>query len=112
MSAIENGFLDIAKGHNVGVKVSDKRHFSGKAESVGDDDVSGSFADAFNKAIGKVNDLQTESDELNRKMIFEPGSVDIHTVMIAQQKAEVSLTLAKSVRDEAVKAYRELMNLR
>nr|HPM34164.1 flagellar hook-basal body complex protein FliE [Spirochaetota bacterium] len=46
------------------------------------------------------------------KMIYEPESVDVHTVMIAAQKAEVALTFAKSIRDEAIKAYRELMNLR
>lgn len=76
------------------------------------DDVSGSFSEMFNNAIGKVNDLQVDAEELNQKMIYEPESVDVHTVMIAAQKAEVSLLFAKSVRDEAVKAYRELMNLR
>jgi len=38
--------------------------------------------------------------------------VDIHTVMIAAQKAEISLNFTKAVRDEAIRAYRDLMNLR
>jgi flagellar hook-basal body complex protein FliE len=32
--------------------------------------------------------------------------------MIAQQKAEISLTFAKAVRDEAIRAYRDIINLR
>jgi flagellar hook-basal body complex protein FliE len=64
------------------------------------------------EAVGKTNDLQVEADNLRTKMIYEPESVDIHQVMIAGQKAEISLTFTKAVRDEAIKSYRELMNLR
>jgi flagellar hook-basal body complex protein FliE len=105
-------FFDIAKGHNVGLRTDNAKHMSDRKTVEGSDDVSTSFRDMFNSAIGKVNDLQTNSEELTRKMIYEPESVDIHTVTIAQQKAEVALTFLKSVRDEAVKAYRELSNLR
>jgi flagellar hook-basal body complex protein FliE len=76
------------------------------------DDVSTSFADSLMKALGKVNDLQTSSEDLTQKMMYEPESVDIHTVMIAAQKAEVALSFTKAVRDEAIRAYRELINLR
>ena len=76
------------------------------------DDVSTSFADSLMKALGKVNDLQTTSEDLTQKMMYEPESVDIHTVMIAAQKAEVALSFTKAVRDEAIRAYRELINLR
>jgi flagellar hook-basal body complex protein FliE len=76
------------------------------------DDVSTSFADSLMKALGKVNDMQTDSEDLMQKMMFQPESVDIHTVMIAAQKAEVSLSFTKAVRDEAIRAYRELINLR
>jgi len=47
-----------------------------------------------------------------KKMVIEPESVDIHQVMIATQKAEIALGLTKAVRDGALNAYRELMNLR
>jgi flagellar hook-basal body complex protein FliE len=53
-----------------------------------------------------------DSENLQEKMIVDPESVDIHTVMIATQKAEVALNFAKAVRDEAIRAYRELINLR
>ncbi len=76
------------------------------------DDVTGSFADSLMKALGKVNDLQGASDELTQQMIYAPESVSIHSVMIAAQKAEIALSFTRAVRDEAVRAYRELINLR
>ena len=103
---------DFPAGHIVKMNATDPKHFSEKAPAGQADDVSSSFKDVFNAAIGKVNDLQVNSDELYQKMIYEPESVDVHQVMIAQQKAEVALTFVKSVRDEAIRSYRELMNLR
>ena len=105
-------FFDIAKGHNVSLKTTDSKHFSERTQVSSSEDVSGSFKDMFNSSLKKVNDLQVDSEELTRKMIYEPESVDVHSVMIAAQKAEVALTFAKSIRDEAIKAYRQLMNLR
>lgn len=99
-------------GHIVKMKTSHPLHYTGTKEEPMDDNVSGSFADALMKALGKVNNLLAESDELAEKMIHAPESVDIHTVMIAAQKAEISLNFTKAVRDEAIRAYRDLMNLR
>lgn len=105
--------IDQQIGHIVKMKTSNPLHYDNDAKIGREtDDVSGSFADAFNKAMGKVNDLQVDSESLAQKMIYEPESVDIHTVMIAAQKAEISLTFAKSIRDEAIRAYRELVNMR
>jgi flagellar hook-basal body complex protein FliE len=105
--------IDQQIGHIVKMKTSNPLHYDNDVKIGREtDDVSGSFADAFNKAMGKVNDLQVDSENLAQKMIYEPESVDIHTVMIAAQKAEISLTFAKSIRDEAIRAYRELVNMR
>ena len=76
------------------------------------DDVSTSFASMLKGAMNKVNNLQVDAEDVTSQMIHSPESVDIHTVMIAQQKAEVALAFTKSVRDEAVRAYRDLINLR
>ena len=46
------------------------------------------------------------------KMVASPEKVDIHQVMIANQKAEISLTFAKTVRDEVMQGYKELLNMR
>jgi len=100
------------KGHIVNLRTTNPLHISDGAKKPSDDDVAGSFADMLNNAVGKVNDLQIESEDLSRKMITEPESVDIHTVMIASQKAEIALSFTKAIRDEAIRTYRELMNLR
>jgi flagellar hook-basal body complex protein FliE len=99
-------------GNIIRMKTSHPLHYTGIKEQPLDDDVSGSFADALMKAIGKVNNLLVDSNELGERMIHEPESVDIHTVMIAVQKAEIALNFTKSVRDEAIRSYRDLMNLR
>lgn len=102
----------MVKGHIVTLKTSNPLHYADTPAKRPDENVAASFSDVLTKAIGKVNDLQVESEELTRKMIYEPEKVDIHTVMIAAQKAEISLSFVKAVRDEAIRAYRELVNLR
>jgi len=103
----------IFNGHVVEMKTSDPLHYNNvKPGSLSEDDVSSSFAEVLKGAVNRVNNLQVDSETLNEKMVFEPESVDIHTVMIAQQKAELALTFTKAVRDEAIRAYRDLINLR
>ncbi|OHD63993.1 MAG: flagellar hook-basal body complex protein FliE [Spirochaetes bacterium RBG_13_51_14] len=100
-------------GHIVAMRTTHPLHYDNQVKrEPAYDDVSTSFADSLMKALGKVNDLQTGSEDLTQKMIYDPESVDIHTVMIAAQKAEVALSFTKAVRDEAIRAYRELINLR
>ncbi len=100
-------------GYLVEMRTTNPLHFGNKVRrEPGYDDVSTSFADSLMKALGKVNDIQVDSEKLQERMIVEPEAVDIHTVMIATQKAEVALSFAKAVRDEAVRTYRELINLR
>lgn len=106
-----NGLLS-ANGSKVSLNASRKKHYTESITSGQKDDVSGSFKDMFNSAIGKVNNLQIQSDDLRQKMIYEPESVDIHTVQIAAQKAEIALMFTKTVRDQAIQAYKELVNLR
>lgn len=99
-------------GTIVRMKTNHPLHYTGIQEQPADDNVAGSFANTLMKAVGKVNNLLVDSNDLTEKMIHEPESVDIHTVMIAAQKAEIALNFTKSVRDEAIRSYRELMNLR
>ena len=112
ISTITNSLIKEAVGNKVSVKATDERHFTEKPVQNLNDDVSTSFKDMFNNAISKVNNLQIEADDLREQMIYEPESVDIHTVQIAAQKAEISLMFVKTIRDQAVQAYREMINLR
>jgi flagellar hook-basal body complex protein FliE len=100
-------------GNVIRMNSSDPLHYTNDEPLKRDvDDVSGSFADMLKSAVAKTNDLQVDAETLMKRMVVEPESVDIHQVMIATQKAEIALGLTKAVRDGAINAYRELMNLR
>lgn len=105
--------INSISGHIVKLNTTDPRHFGAEPKiQRAQDDVAGSFADMLNGAIAKTNDLQVDAESLMQQMIVKPESVDIHQVMVATQKAEISLGLTKAVRDGALNAYRELINLR
>ena len=102
---------NILSGHIVELKTSNPIHMGGSpvAENKGQ---GSSFSEMLSGAINKVNDLQVDSDQLTQKMVYAPETVDIHEVMIAGQKAEISLSFVKTVRDEALRAYKEILNMR
>jgi flagellar hook-basal body complex protein FliE len=68
------------------------------------------FADAMEKAINGVDELQKEA---NRSIqALADGSVqDIHQTMIAMEKASVSFSLVMEVRNKVVEAYQEIMRM-
>ena len=68
------------------------------------------FAERLKKVLGDVNDLQLEAGELSAK--FATGEVkDIHEVMVAAEKANISFELVMEVRNKLVEAYREIMRM-
>ena len=69
------------------------------------------FTDMLSKAVGSVNDLQQNSNELRTAYDMGDPSVDITRVMIASQKATVSFEALTQVRNRVVKAYEDVMNM-
>jgi flagellar hook-basal body complex protein FliE len=68
------------------------------------------FGDIFKKALGEVQAAQNESEKLTSQLVT--GEVqDIHEVMIASQKASLSLQLTLQVRNKVVEAYQEVMRM-
>lgn len=70
-----------------------------------------SFTDMLNKAVGSVNELQQNSNELRTAYDMGDPSVDITRVMVASQKADVSFEALTQVRNRVVKAYEDIMNM-
>ena len=66
----------------------------------------------FNKAIGEVNDLENKSTALATQLAVDPESVDIHDVQIAAEEAEMAVLFTKNIVDKAIRAYKEILNLR
>lgn len=69
-----------------------------------------SFTSFLKDSINSVNETQIQSDELTNKMA-NGENVDLHSVMIASQKASISLTATLEVRNKVVEAYQEIMRM-
>src|SRR5262245_34087338 len=66
-----------------------------------------SFGKLLNEAIQQVNDVEkTSQGELQG---FLSNDSDLHSVMIALEKADLSFQLMMQVRNKIVQAYQEVM---
>lgn len=99
------------KGDIIQVKTTDKRHYAGLSAPK-DLSPDQGFANALVQAVEKVNDTQIDAQKITQKMISDPQSVNMHNVMIALEKARMSIAFAKNVTDLGVKTYRQLVNMR
>ncbi|KOS69472.1 flagellar hook-basal body protein FliE [Lysinibacillus contaminans] len=69
-----------------------------------------SFANSLKEAIAKVNDQQMASDNATQKLITG-GDIELHEVMIASQKASITLNATIEVRNKVIEAYQEIMRM-
>lgn len=69
-----------------------------------------SFEDAIKDALKQVSDIQNEAEKAIED--FSKGEVkDIHTVVIAMEKADVSMQTLMTVRTKLLTAYEEVMRM-
>lgn len=68
------------------------------------------FAATLKNAIAEVNAQQIQSDTLTNKLI-KGDDVDLHEVMIAAQKASITLNATMEIRNKVVEAYQEIMRM-
>ena len=68
------------------------------------------FGDVFKNALKEVSAAQNVSDKKTDQLLT--GEVkDVHEVMIASQKASLSLQMTMQVRNKVVEAYQEVMRM-
>ncbi len=68
------------------------------------------FKDLLGNALKDINETIVESGQKSQK--FAHGEIsDIHEVMIASQKASVSLEMVVEVRNKLIESYREMMRM-
>ncbi len=69
------------------------------------------FGDVLKNSLEEINQQQHNASSLSNQ--FESGdpSTKLSDVMVAIQKAEVSLQAASQVRNKFVNAYQEIMNM-
>ncbi|MFC0188899.1 flagellar hook-basal body complex protein FliE [Fictibacillus aquaticus] len=69
-----------------------------------------SFKEALYEAINTVNDAQIQSNKATEALMT--GKTDnLHQVMIAAEKASITLQTAVEIRNKAVEAYQEMMRM-
>ncbi|EDL63939.1 flagellar hook-basal body complex protein FliE [Bacillus sp. SG-1] len=68
------------------------------------------FADFLKKSIEEVSASQKESDMMTEKLV-RGENVDLHQVMIASQKASITLQTTMEVRNKVIEAYQEVMRM-
>lgn len=69
-----------------------------------------SFASVLKNSIEKVNELQNQSDKMTEKLV-RGENVDLHQVMIASQKASITLQATLEIRNKVIEAYQETMRM-
>lgn len=68
------------------------------------------FGKALTEAIGSLDKLQQEADASGLQLASgEP--VELHEVMLAQERASLSFELAVQVRNKLVEAYQDIMRM-
>ncbi|BCB03350.1 flagellar hook-basal body complex protein FliE [Bacillus sp. KH172YL63] len=73
-------------------------------------EATGSFSQLLKQSIDEVNKMQVQSDQLTEKLV-RGENVDLHQVMIASQKASITLQTTMEVRNKVVEAYQEIMRM-
>ena len=77
------------------------------APAAGPKSAGSSFGSALEDAIKQVNGLEINSQKEMDKFLTE--DTDLHSVMMALEKADVSFQMMMQVRNKIVAAYQEIM---
>ncbi len=67
------------------------------------------FADELTRAIGSVEELQSQADRESAKVAL--GGGNLHETALALEKADVSMRVLVKVRNKLVDAYQEIMRM-
>ena len=70
------------------------------------------FGQYLTEAFAAMNKQQTDLTALEKQLITDPDSVDIHDVTTAMAKAQQSMSLAKTVVDRIVTGWTEITTTR
>jgi flagellar hook-basal body complex protein FliE len=84
--------------------------FESKLQKTGGDTKSVEFGQVLSEAIQDVDKAQRESNERIQQMLS--GDIqDVHSAMIAVQKADLSFQMMMQVRNKLIDAYQEIMRM-
>ncbi|MDQ0860130.1 flagellar hook-basal body complex protein FliE [Bacillus sp. V2I10] len=69
-----------------------------------------SFSDFLTQSINEVNSMQVKSDQMTAALA-KGKNVQLQDVMIATEKASVTMLATIEIRNKAVEAYQEMMRM-
>ena len=69
-----------------------------------------SFGDMLKQALQDVSEAQAQSEGEARNLMTGQGA-DMHSAILAVQKADVSFQMMMAVRSKLIVAYREVMRM-
>lgn len=69
-----------------------------------------SFSNILSEAIDYMEETEAESSAANEALLTG-DSDDIHTALIASQKAELAVSYAVQIRNKLIEAYNDIMNM-
>ena len=69
------------------------------------------IGNAFSKSLNDVNESQNAAYEA-AETFASGGDIDVHEVMLASQKANLTMQMALQMRNRLVNAYNEIYNVR
>jgi flagellar hook-basal body complex protein FliE len=78
------------------------------AEMGGAEETSGKFADALFKGMDSVNSDLVSADKMATEHLTQ-GKHELHEVMIALEKADLSFRYMTQIRNKVIDAYQEVM---
>ncbi|MCE1205006.1 MAG: flagellar hook-basal body complex protein FliE [Holophagaceae bacterium] len=83
---------------------------SGLGSAVGGADGDLAFGDLLKQALQEVNQASAQAEDEARNLMTGE-SADMHTAMLAVQKADLSFQMMMAVRSKLIDAYREVMRM-
>ena len=78
--------------------------------SSGSSSSSNAFSGALNDAMSTINNLQKDADN-NVSKFLSGENDDLHTTILATQRAEMAFELGLQIRNKVVNAYQEVMKM-
>ena len=68
------------------------------------------FQSAFRSAVNTVEQMKTQADQSVQSFLAGENE-DVHTAVLAVQRADLSFSLFQQVRNRVVAAYQEVMKM-
>lgn len=72
--------------------------------------VANNFKSALSNSMNELNATQRNAENAI-ETFATGGDIDVHSVMIASQKASMSLSMAMQLRNKAISAYQEIYKM-